>query len=329
MKYLKTYNVFEKLGISNNVERATDLYFKTINDNPDKNNFSFKYKSDNGIEKEFTLRIIKTKGQEGSFIISRNKLSIHLGDRNSKSTLLHEVKHLDYFIKSENCFNNLFYKSLSRLENLKKNDPLRYVSEIFYVFDENEFQSKYHSYYIDFDKFIEDKIDKLSKDNLDALKKINIDIDVNQLREATIRVNINNSTILQYFYEFLTKSNDTSWTLYWNAKRGLTVTKGKGSVGANFKFEDFLDKDQINRLFYNYAYTKNLYPNEYNNLFTLLRDNIKRSYKTIFKKYSEKDLIEIERNKKFFENEINRKVDKYYKKMLRLVTLMCEKWVKN
>lgn len=182
--YLNFVN--ERLGINDSIEQQVDLYMQEIKDNPDKNEFEFTYNL-NGRKYPFTLKIFKLeKGTYGKFKIDKGIAEIHLLDRDSKSVLLHELKHLDYFIRRNNCFNTLLKVAHDKLSSIKNNDELSLVKNYFYLYDQNEFESRLHEYYINFDNYVSERIDQVSKP----------------------------SDIYDLFEEYLSKSKDKSWTFY-------------------------------------------------------------------------------------------------------------------
>ena len=291
MKYLQTIN--EKFGIKKRLVEQVDGYFRVIQENPDKHEFTFYYAYDSlGIKdilQKVTVKIGKVKGLHGQYSFNPNtkETTILLSDRNDKSTLLHELKHLDYALHKRDFHKNIFHTSKDRLsKSLSKRDKLNYAQEIFYLLDQNEFESRYHGYFIDFDEFI-------SK---------------SKIKDPTP------GEIYELFESFLSQSEDISWT--WYVKED------------EFKFENYFSDSLINRLFNQFVYTKDFYADEYENMFKYIRSIFKKSYRRIFNSYSDEEIIEIKRTKKLFERKINQRLPKYRKKLFKLVPLMVDKWCK-
>ncbi len=288
MKYIQSFN--EKFGIKSDLEEQAKKYFNEISSS-DKNEFIFIYKNKKG-NFPFTLKIGKVKKLDGQFKkdTSTKKLTILLSDRRDYSTFLHELKHLDYSIVKEFFYKDIFHVSNSKLKILKKNDPLIVAQSIFYLLDTNEFESRYHGYYVSFDKFISDYLHFNLLDNPTP------------------------SDIYNLFEKFLSQSPDTSWTWYVYDKE--------------FRFENHLTESQINRLFHQFVFTKDFYKDEYDSIFTYIKSYIKKAFRSTFNNYNEEELTDIEKNKKLIENKINQRLPKYRKKFFRLVTLMVDKWCK-
>lgn len=306
MRYLLKFN--ERLGISLDIENQVKGYMTKIKNNPDKNHFNFLYQCDKG-NFFFTLDIKDLPiGNEGSLSVEsddENKngdiFIITISDRSDESTLLHEVKHIDFYLNQKKCFNNIYYKFLNKLDDLKdelKVNPTK-LKEIFYVYDRNEFESKYHSYYKDFDNFLLDLI----KNGYLKDKKIEpIDIKI-------------------CFYSFLSKTEDKSWTWY--------------TYVTNFKFTDYMHKKDINNLFLSLIKDKNIelsgkdliYSiNLYKDVYKYLKNKIFKIFK--IDKIKKEDQDKIDKLVNYFESDI-RKINKIYrKKMYRLIPLMIEKYVK-
>jgi len=190
MKYLQSFN--EKFGIKSRLSEQVDSYFQHIQENPDKYEFTFYYAYNKlGVEdilQKFTVKIGKLKGLHGqySFNLKTKEATILLSDRNNKSTLLHEIKHLDYALHKDRFNHDIFHVAKDRLGKISKKDKLSYAGEIFYILDQNEFEARYHGYYIDFDEFI---------------KSSEID-------------NPTPGQIYELFEKFLIGYHDVSWTWY-------------------------------------------------------------------------------------------------------------------
>lgn len=154
MKYLKRFN--EKLGISDDMVNQVDGYYKEIM-NSDETEFSLLYQCDQG--NYFFKLVIDTKckvaGNFGHESYSDTKklvpdsFIITIKDRKDKATILHEVKHLDHYLKNNDYISQNY---------INRNQVNSLVSELIYVYEPTEFQSKYHGYYTEIDDYIKARI---------------------------------------------------------------------------------------------------------------------------------------------------------------------------
>ena len=292
MKYLKT---FERLGISDNLEKQVDDYVKTIRSKPISKVFKLIYQCDLG-NYSFKIVIDPKISSEGYFTSdpgSITGLEIHLKNREDEATLLHEVKHLDFHLRKKGKTKTNFTKAEKSIMNEKQTkvskETLLLLEHIFYVYDENEFQSKYHSFYKDFNLF-------LSKQNKD----------------------FTTSDIRKLFFDYEQWTKDTTFGWY-------TVPSD-----FIFTFERFFDKDEL-RVVFNYIILENkrkTFKNPYIDFFSYLITDIKKDIKMRFKLFTDKENEEIEKAIKFFEKDINKRIKIYKKRMSRIVTIACERYVK-
>lgn len=293
MKYLKRFD--ERLGISQDMEQQVEGYMKTIRERPISKVFKLLYQCDLG-NYFFKLVIDSNISSNGYFTGSPTyigDLEIHLKDREDESTLLHEVKHLDYYLrkkgKTKNIYNRM-ERSVSDSDKTKVSKrTLELLEHIFYIYDENEFQSKYTSFYKEFDLF---------------LSKQNKEFTTTEIREL--------------FFDYKKWSDDTTFSWY-------TVDSNY-----NFTFEKFVDKDEL-RVVFNYIiseHSRRTFKNPYLDFLSYLVADIKKNIKIKFKLFSSKEKQEIEKVIKFFEKDINRRMQKYKKRISRILTLACEKYVK-
>jgi hypothetical protein len=163
------------------------------------------------------------------------------------------------------------------------------LEHIFYIYDENEFQSKYTSFYKDFDLF---------------LSKQNKEFTTNEIREL--------------FFDYKKWSDDTTFSWY-------TVASDY-----DFTFDRFVDKDEL-RVVFNYIiseHSRRTFKNPYLDFLSYLVADIKKNIKIRFKLFTDKEKLEIEKAIRFFEKDINKRIQKYKRRMSRIVTLACEKYVK-
>jgi hypothetical protein len=285
----------ERLGISQDMEQQVEGYMKTIRERPISKVFKLLYQCDLG-SYFFKLVIDSNISSKGYFTGSPTyigDLEIHLKDREDESTLLHEVKHLDYYLrkkgKTKNIYNRM-ERSVSDSDKTKVSKrTLELLEHIFYIYDENEFQSKYTSFYKSFDLF---------------LSKQNKEFTTNEIREL--------------FFDYKKWSDDTTFSWY-------TVDSNY-----NFAFDKFVDKDEL-RVVFNYIiseHSRRTFKNPYLDFLSYLVADVKKNIKIKFKLFSSKEKQEIEKVIKFFEKDINKRIQKYKKRMSRIVTLACEKYVK-
>ena len=284
MKYLQSFN--ERLGLNLDIDKQVEKFYKEIVNSQEKE-FNFVYENDKG---RFPFKVIIGGGLKGNnwgrynFNIETGAMKITLKNRSDYASLLHEVKHLDYSTRVGEYWKDIIQWGSIRLSKISSMDPLNSITNVFYLYNDNEFQSKYHSYYIDFDSFV----------------------------AKNISDNPTPNEILSLFERFLISNRDDSWLWYFK--------------NDEFKFEDYLSKAQINRLFTQFVYKNDIYNGEYDNLIKWLITGIKRLFKTKLNKYSEGELMEINKIKRFYEKQINMRLPKYRKKFLRIVQLMVDKW---
>ena len=289
----------ERLGISQDMEQQVEEYMKEIEKKPISKVFKFVYKCDLG-SYFFKLVIDPSIDSEGYFTGSNifiGDLEIHLKDREDESTLLHEVKHLDYYLRKNGKTKTIYdrmERSVSNSDKTKVSQrTLGLLEHIFYIYDENEFQSKYTSFYKSFDLF-------LSKQNKDFTK----------------------SEITELFLDSKqwTKDSVFSWYMVgWGQK-----------VDYNFTFDKFIDKDEL-RVVFNYIiseHSRRTFKNPYLDFLSYLVADIKKNIKIKFKLFTDKEKVEIEKAIRFFEKDINKRIQNYKRRMSRIVTLACEKYVK-
>jgi len=158
MKYLQRFD--ERLGISQDMEQQVEGYMKTIRERPISKVFKLLYQCDLG--SYFFKLVIDPKMEPNGYFTGSSTfvgdLEIHLKDREDESTLLHEVKHLDYYLRKKGRTKNIYdrmERSIPASDKTKVSQrTLGLLEHIFYIYDENEFQSKYTSFYKSFDLFL-------------------------------------------------------------------------------------------------------------------------------------------------------------------------------
>lgn len=285
----------ERLGISQDMEQQVEGYMKTIREKPISKVFRLFYQCDLG--SYFFKLVIDPKIEPNGYFTGSSTfvgdLEIHLKDREDESTLLHEVKHLDYYLRKKGKTKNIYdrmQRSISNSDEKKVSKrTLGLLEHIFYIYDENEFQSKYISFYKDFDLF---------------LSKQNKEFTTNEIREL--------------FFDYKKWSDDTTFSWY-------TVASDY-----DFTFDRFVDEGEL-KVVFNYIiseHSRRTFKNPYLDFLSYLVADIKKNIKIRFKLFTDKEKIEIEKAIRFFEKDINKRIQKYKKRMSRIVTLACEKYVK-
>lgn len=217
MRYIKNFN--ESLGISKDLERQVDNYLSIIA-NSKSQKFDLIYECE-GMSYPFTLYILNKIGDSeytfGQFIANMGgtyseQLIIEMkkskGAYTDKYTLLHEVKHLDYYIRQKKKFTDFLYRSGELLHNLPKGQYLSLIKEILYAFDKNEFESQYHSYYIEIDEYISNNINKYKSPS--------------------------SGDISALIYECLVQTDNKLYTWWWNTKK--------------FNFDDYFSEKELNKV---------------------------------------------------------------------------------
>jgi hypothetical protein len=283
----------ERLGISQDMEKQVEGYMKTIREKPISKTFKLIYQCDLG-SYSFKLIIDPKLDCEGYFTgdnASVGGMEIYLKDRENESTLFHEVKHLDYYLRKKGKTKNIYdriQRSISNSDEKKVSKrTLGLLEHIFYIYDENEFQSKYTTFYKDFDLF---------------LSKQNKDFTTTEIREL--------------FFDYKKWTEDSTFGWY-------TVASDY-----DFTFDKFVDKDEL-RVVFNYIiseHSRRTFKNPYLDFLSYLVSDIKKNIKIRFKLFTDKEKEKIEKAIKFFEKDINKRIQKYKKRMSRIVTLACEKY---
>lgn len=176
---IKDFHTFnESLGISKDLVDQVDEYYKEIQNEPRENIFSFVYYSA-GKNTFFKVTVDPKMGNAGDF--NSGNLNIRIKNRKDKPTLLHEVKHLDHFLRKGRKFATKKYP----YGDWSCKDTIKYIA---YVYEPTEIESKYHGYYAEVNSYISKKI----KDNPSPDKHI----------------------IVKWVNEALSKSSDHSYTWY-------------------------------------------------------------------------------------------------------------------
>lgn len=299
MKHLKRFN--ERLGVLSGLEEQVEEYMKEIEKKPTSNVFNFVYRCDLG-NYNFKLIIDTKLDRDGYFTGSANNtdLEIYLKDRTDDATLFHEVKHLDFHIRKKGKTRTPYTKSQFAISQDGKNTKvskktLHTLEMVFYIYDENEFQSRFHGFYKNFDTLMSKLSIALEKQG----KKLTTDL------------------VKHIFY------NEK-----WDADRSFSWYTP--DEGYDFKFEKFVPKDELRLVFYYIIMEqkRKTFSNIYLDFLSYKVHQMKKDIKTFFKIFTDKEKQEIEKYITYFEKDINRKIKKYKRRMSRIVTIACEKYVK-
>jgi hypothetical protein len=174
MKYIK---IFEKWGISKEVEDSAKYYVQQMLKEPNKKKYTFVYYSEKG---DYNLDIIidkfKDKNQYGEFTYSddensENKTSgyyIKITRRDDIKTLIHELKHFDRLLRKGPNTDMLSVGTI-KMDDLKLSDL---VKQIFYLFNTDEYEARYHEYYYGIDKYLSENL-KENPNSKDVISMIN------------------------------------------------------------------------------------------------------------------------------------------------------------
>jgi hypothetical protein len=199
MKYIK---LFEKWGINREVEDSAKYYIQQMLKDPFKNKYDFiYYLNDTKIIICIVIDKFKNTNQQGEFRYKLNKNNetsnyvIQLERRDDISTLIHELKHFDRHIRKGIDY-HILDKGNNEIQNLKVSD---FVRKIFYLFNTDEYEARYHEYCHDIDKYLSENL-KENPTSKDVILMINfylesvgdktykvwkIDFDINILEIST------------------------------------------------------------------------------------------------------------------------------------------------
>jgi len=230
-----------------------------------------------------------------SLIAIGNKLTIILKNRKDYSTLLHELKHLDLFIKNNGKhFKNYIFRSRQVVDrSLANYKEMKILKQILYVYDKDEFEAKYHSYYVDIDNYLQNNIKRIKNKEL-----------VKNLME-----------------EFLNNEPDKSytwWVGYFDGKK----------TNREFNFSNYLSNDNINKFFFIINKEKMPIKYSFKETFKEIFSDILDVIKIKFNKYSKKEIDAIQKTRKEYEKEINKRKNIFRKKFFRLFSIMTDKYGK-
>ena len=226
---------------------------------------------------------------------------IELKDRKYFSTILHEVKHLDYWTRNGKKRSEYSIAGVNLAtsddKNLVSKKSLSRMSSFFYVYDDNEFQSKYHSYYNDFMEFMDDI--------------------VKHLEETKSNHKLTTDDIRHLWKGFLQEHDDTTWSYY--------------TTNKTFRFKDYFTEPELNKIFLymlsDYDDGRKIYTNTYIDIASYFVWRTKRDFKLTFNYFTKEQKTFVNSFIKHFETDINKRIAKYRKRMTRIVTLACERYV--
>ena len=295
--YIKNFNSFnEALGINKDIEQQANDIFKEINDS-DKNEFDCVLYGD-GYNVFFKLKIEDLGGRMlGKFGISdTGKIIITLSNKTLRSTLFHEMKHIHRYTKRGNdkdvMKEPLNKTSLDKDGNFKS--ELTKESGIFYSYGFDEFEAKYHSYYMNIDDYIKEEMPKYKSAKKDKV------------------------LIKHLIDTYLASCDDKTYQWY---------------DSSEFKFSNTLSKIEIDKLFYAltkkeeenepilHGDIRDFLPTS-----TEVMNSIKSFARNKFNIYSKSERLEMDRLKNKFEREINKRKKVFHKKFNRIYTIMIDKW---
>lgn len=304
MKHLKEFKYFERFGIITEMEEQVSRYMLEIKNNPTKKSFRFEYRMSTKkgtIFIPFYLSFDKNLVGEGEMesetkVFGGYKFSIVMKRRDDEGTLLHELKHIDYFNRVDDCYKDLFFIANNEVKSNKNNNiNIPAFRSIFYSYTENEFQSKYTSYYKDFDQ------------------------QVSKMQNPT------SSSIIDAFNSFLKNHADGTWGWYLT-DREFKFNKYATQDQINLLFHNVIipvmKKQDVNQdvdvTFYNVY-----------NMIKALWDKIKE---LLFGKklieLTPQQQLEVNKAVKTIEDNINKKRKRYNIKFKKIIPFMIEKYVK-
>lgn len=182
MKYIK---LFEKWGINQEVEDSAKYYLKVMSKPPLKSKYTFIYSCDNvNYTFDIIIKKFKNEKQKGEFsYYMKNTTSddtcdytIQLSKRDDYNTLIHELKHFDRHIR-KGINKDILSKGTLVIDKLNKISGN--TAQIFYLFNIDEFEARYHGYYTDIDTFLSKNL-KENPSNKDVIDMINYYLNIEE-----------------------------------------------------------------------------------------------------------------------------------------------------
>lgn len=296
--------ITEKLGLSEDVIKQGEKFFEIIN--KDKKKFIFDVEYDiSGKKHPLKIKIDTDFEVAGQFKSEEKPPIIVIRDRSSLSTLTHELKHADRFLRMGMKAYDEDYTTLFGISEYKKSLALfpqkfRNLFFLFYFLQKEEFEAQFHSDFLYFKEQVE-KV-KLSDD----------------IKERKVQV-------MQLWQEDSKKS--MAWKIY-----SGTLPVGEVIAGSlnnikmkvpkeqkPFKFENWCDSNVIDSVIFLFLQTKKNLQIEDSTTFKILKSFLPDQVISIFnqgvpKKYQPV----VNEYKAKLENLINKTMNSYYKKYLRI-----------
>lgn len=178
MKHIKQ---FEALGINKDLEEQAKRIYDIIVSKSETNTFSFIYhhltkgntifrviidKDDKYLDDRSQGRFSSDykEGDVEGVWFDVGKYEIYLKVRNDFKVLLHEMKHMDYRMShpkidiDEILYNGKRIFNDENISSFEENKGLNSIKSVFYLMNEDEFEAKYHGYYIEIDEFLKEHL---------------------------------------------------------------------------------------------------------------------------------------------------------------------------
>jgi len=283
--------MFEKHGISKDMENQVESYMIEIR-GTEETSFEFMYKNDSG-DHFFSVKITDKIDCDGYFNLRRSNnvttYTIFLKDRNDIGTLLHEVKHMDYTIRNngKQSLYKISQDSIDKSDVSKNSKGINNLKWILYIYNDDEFQAKYQSMYKDFEIYLDNIFKGIDKES------------------------ITRQNILGFFKEFIKTHDTDTFQTY--------LSPGP------FSFKDYIRESELDKIILYYISDKE-FNKGISSFLSFIKYKFIKSYRTILNSYTPEQKKEIDKIKKYFESDINKKQLKYQKRTYRVITLMYDKY---
>lgn len=286
--------LFEKWGIDKNLEEATDEYLSKMKKDPEKDSYNFVLYHDNG-NYFFEIKIVtfEQDEQKGNLSYDTNNETgqtynyvISLKYRNDRSTLLHELKHLDRVIRTGRD-KGILKTGLRWTDKLKPNTKNtksnNNIKTLFYLLEDDEFEAKYHSYYVEIDKYLENNL-KENPTKEDVIEQINHFLKLPETDKSyswwrnelylEFKKNSNKESIEELF-DLLINGEITPVIIPSLDIRKMYLSV-KTYIKQKFNIKSKLEKEQMSKLIH-YVETlmnknKDKYKKKFNRLYTIMID---------------------------------------------------------
>lgn len=282
----------EKMGVNYDlIEQGRAMFKKMYNDNPKQKEYTFTYiPKGTNINREFKVVIDKNKKSKGSYNQLTNKITLR---EINFSTLIHELQHLDYSIRTDKV--DYFRKIKNNLIDIDDDNML---INVLYLMDENEFRSRYLDFYNDVNVF------------LHYSKQEGVDINKEYI-DTVIKSTIMKDTVVFIYYYI--------------AKDGVTLYQFLNVISD----KKLKDKDIDHMLYQSIkASTIDKEPSIIKSMIKhYAQINIINPVKKLLNIYTKSDKVEIEKVKNKLEKITKIRAEKYRRKLNRVYTLMYDKWL--